>query len=288
MPPPTPSNRPMASPHRPSWSSNLAPGVRQDRAAARRGRPVRRTIRPWPSAPSCSKDAARGHRGGLCAGVRRSRASRPRKSCWTPFGAALSLDALDRAAPPRRSELRAGRRRCGGARWRPCSAHGFDASATDGTLNRPQIDLACEISDLRAPLSAWQHGEMATSQLHEDFSREEAGKGGDSTAVSVWSSPGFFAIVAAISSVAGRLQAGTGRCRWRPPSCWWRWTIRALLAPLNRLWLKFGLLLYKVMNPLVLGPAVLRDHHADRPCHARDRQGFPAAEARSRREELLD
>ena len=26
-----------------------------------------------------------------------------------------------------------------------------------------------------------------------------------------------------------------------------------LLAPLNRLWLKFGLLLYKVMNPLILG-----------------------------------
>jgi hypothetical protein len=26
-----------------------------------------------------------------------------------------------------------------------------------------------------------------------------------------------------------------------------------LLAPLNKLWLKFGLLLYKVMNPLVLG-----------------------------------
>jgi hypothetical protein len=26
-----------------------------------------------------------------------------------------------------------------------------------------------------------------------------------------------------------------------------------ILGPLNRLWLKFGLLLYKVMNPLVLG-----------------------------------
>jgi hypothetical protein len=29
--------------------------------------------------------------------------------------------------------------------------------------------------------------------------------------------------------------------------------IPRLLGPLNRLWLKFGLLLYKVMNPLVLG-----------------------------------
>ena len=30
-------------------------------------------------------------------------------------------------------------------------------------------------------------------------------------------------------------------------------TYPRILAPLNRLWLKFGLLLYKVMNPLVLG-----------------------------------
>ena len=30
-------------------------------------------------------------------------------------------------------------------------------------------------------------------------------------------------------------------------------SIRASSAPLNRLWLKFGLLLYKVMNPLILG-----------------------------------
>ena len=31
------------------------------------------------------------------------------------------------------------------------------------------------------------------------------------------------------------------------------YTYPQVLGPLNRLWLKFGLLLYKVMNPLVLG-----------------------------------
>src|SRR5262249_27865514 len=36
------------------------------------------------------------------------------------------------------------------------------------------------------------------------------------------------------------------------------------------------------------GAAVLRDHHADRPCHARLWQGLPAPEARSQRQDLLD
>jgi len=63
---------------------------------------------------------------------------------------------------------------------------------------------------------------------------------------------GFFAILAALSLWHG--------------SKTWHWTLPVaavfllvaltyprILAPLNRLWLKFGLLLYKVMNPLVLG-----------------------------------
>src|SRR4029450_13769783 len=41
-------------------------------------------------------------------------------------------------------------------------------------------------------------------------------------------------------------------------------------------------------EPSCAGAAVLRDHHADRPCHARHGQGFPAPEARSRRQDLLD
>ena len=92
---------------------------------------------------------------------------------------------------------------------------------------------------------------MATSQLHEDFSREEHVKAGSDRGFG-FVFAGFFAIVSAISL-------------WRSGATWhWALPLAAavllvalvyprLLGPLNRLWLKFGLLLYKVMNPLVLG-----------------------------------
>ena len=92
---------------------------------------------------------------------------------------------------------------------------------------------------------------MATSQLHEDFSREEHVKAGsDKGFGQVFA--GFFAIVAALSW-------------WRGTHTWHytlpvalvflviAYTYPRILAPLNKLWLKFGLLLYKVMNPLILG-----------------------------------
>jgi predicted membrane metal-binding protein len=92
---------------------------------------------------------------------------------------------------------------------------------------------------------------MATSQLHEDFSREEHVKAGSDRGFG-FVFAGFFALVSALSWWRGH----TG----------WHWTLPLaalllvvalvyprLLAPLNKLWLKFGLLLYKVMNPLVLG-----------------------------------
>jgi hypothetical protein len=92
---------------------------------------------------------------------------------------------------------------------------------------------------------------MATSQLHEDFSREEHVKAGsDKGFGQVFA--GFFAIVAALSW-------------WRGTQTWHytlpvaaaflviAYTYPKVLGPLNRLWLKFGLLLYKVMNPLILG-----------------------------------
>ncbi len=92
---------------------------------------------------------------------------------------------------------------------------------------------------------------MATSQLHEDFSREEEVKAGTDRGFGLVFA-GFFAIVAALSL-------------WRGGYMWHytlplaalfllvALTYPRILAPLNRLWLKFGLLLYKVMNPLVLG-----------------------------------
>lgn len=92
---------------------------------------------------------------------------------------------------------------------------------------------------------------MATSQLHEDFSREEHVKAGSDRGFGlVFAS--FFALMSALSW-------------WRGHTSWhWALPLAALflvvaltwprlLNPLNRLWLKFGLLIYKVMNPLVLG-----------------------------------
>ncbi|MBM3650214.1 MAG: hypothetical protein FJX11_20750 [Alphaproteobacteria bacterium] len=92
---------------------------------------------------------------------------------------------------------------------------------------------------------------MATSQLHEDFSREEEVKAGTDRGFGLVFA-GVFGIVTAISL-------------WRSGTTW-HWSLPVavaflaialiyprILAPLNRLWLKFGLLLYKVMNPLILG-----------------------------------
>ena len=92
---------------------------------------------------------------------------------------------------------------------------------------------------------------MATSQLHEDFSREEHVQAGSDRGFGLVFA-GFFGILTAFSL-------------WHH-SWAWHWTLPVavaflvvalivpkILAPLNRLWLKFGLLLYKVMNPLILG-----------------------------------
>jgi hypothetical protein len=92
---------------------------------------------------------------------------------------------------------------------------------------------------------------MATSQLHEDFSREEHVKAG--------SDRGFGQVF------AGFFVLMSGLSWWRGHTAWhWALPVAAVflilayaypkaLSPLNKLWLKFGLLLYKVMNPLVLG-----------------------------------
>jgi predicted membrane metal-binding protein len=92
---------------------------------------------------------------------------------------------------------------------------------------------------------------MATSQLHEDFSRDDHVKAGSDRGFG-FVFAGFFALVSALSWWRGH----TG----------WRWALPLaalfllvalvyprILNPLNRLWLKLGLLLYKVVNPIVLG-----------------------------------
>jgi hypothetical protein len=92
---------------------------------------------------------------------------------------------------------------------------------------------------------------MASSQTHETYNREEHIEGSSDRGFGQVFA-GFFGIVTAISL-------------WRDGTTWhWAlplavaflvvaYTVPRLLAPLNKLWMKFGLLLYKVMNPLVLG-----------------------------------
>lgn len=92
---------------------------------------------------------------------------------------------------------------------------------------------------------------MAQANTHESYHREEHIEGSSDKGFGLVFA-GFFGIVTAISL-------------WRSGTTWhWAlpvavvflvvsYTVPSILAPLNRLWMKFGLLLYKVMNPLVLG-----------------------------------
>jgi len=92
---------------------------------------------------------------------------------------------------------------------------------------------------------------MATSQLHEDFSREEHVKGGTDRGFGLVFA-GFFTLLAGLSW-------------WRGHTAWHytlpiaavflviALTVPKILGPLNRLWLKIGLLMFKVVNPIVMG-----------------------------------
>ena len=86
---------------------------------------------------------------------------------------------------------------------------------------------------------------------HEDFARDEAVAG---------SSDRGFGIVFTVVFLAVGLWPLTGGNGLR----WWSLALAAaflaaallrptLLAPLNRLWTRFGLLLHKLVNPLVMG-----------------------------------
>ena len=92
---------------------------------------------------------------------------------------------------------------------------------------------------------------MATTQLHEDFSRTEHVKAGSDRSFGLVFA-GFFALMSALSWWRGH---------WA-----WHWalpvaavflvisyTYPKVLAPLNLLWMKFGLLLHKIVTPVILG-----------------------------------
>ena len=87
--------------------------------------------------------------------------------------------------------------------------------------------------------------------MHESFDREEEVKG---------SSDRSFGLVFTIFfSVVGGIKL------WVGSSWFWPWFVAAalvllltlvapkVLAPANRLWLRFGLLLHRIVNPIVMG-----------------------------------
>ena len=90
-----------------------------------------------------------------------------------------------------------------------------------------------------------------SANLHEDLAREDDIVGP--------SDRGFGLTLAAVCGVVGVVRLVLGHSY----AGWWLAAAAALLAlafawpaalaPLNRLWLRLGLVLYKVMNPLVMG-----------------------------------
>jgi Saxitoxin biosynthesis operon protein SxtJ len=86
---------------------------------------------------------------------------------------------------------------------------------------------------------------------HEDFSRKEDIKAGSERGFGL-AMAAFFLIIACWPLIRAEpvrgwaLVAGAG---FAGLAVLWS----AALAPLNALWLKFGLLLYKVANPIILG-----------------------------------
>ncbi len=93
---------------------------------------------------------------------------------------------------------------------------------------------------------------MAESQsFHEDFTREEKIEGS--------SDRGFGLVFAAFFALIAVAKLWIGNSLW----LWWLTGAAATLAvallrpvwlaPFNRLWMKLGLLLFKVISPLVMG-----------------------------------
>lgn len=92
---------------------------------------------------------------------------------------------------------------------------------------------------------------MASGHTHENYAREEHVEGSSDRGFGLVFA-GFFALISALSWWRG----GVGWHWMLPVAAVFlvlAYTFPRVLAPLNRLWMKFGLLLYKVMNPLVLG-----------------------------------
>ena len=89
--------------------------------------------------------------------------------------------------------------------------------------------------------------------MHEDFSREEEVKGSSDRSFGLVMA-GFFALVA----LAPLAHAPHNTIRWWALGLAVAFLVLALLwtaplRPINRLWLRLGLLLFHVLSPLALG-----------------------------------
>jgi Saxitoxin biosynthesis operon protein SxtJ len=95
------------------------------------------------------------------------------------------------------------------------------------------------------------HEARRGQQLHERFDREETVQGS--------SDRSFGLVFAFVFAILGGLKLWAGR----PGAAWWLAAAAAFLAvvlakpallgPLNRLWLRLGLAMYAVINPVVMG-----------------------------------
>lgn len=92
---------------------------------------------------------------------------------------------------------------------------------------------------------------MTQHSLHEDLKRDEAPKSSSDRGFGL-----VFAVLFAIIGFWPLLDGAAPRLWALAPAAAFlalAWLAPRTLAPLNRLWTRFGLLLARVMNPLVLG-----------------------------------
>jgi hypothetical protein len=85
---------------------------------------------------------------------------------------------------------------------------------------------------------------------HEDFSREERIAGGSDRSFGIVMAGALIAVTLLNAWHTGRLWPWTGGLAALFLAA--AWLRPAILNPLNRIWLKFGLLLHSIVNPVVM------------------------------------
>jgi hypothetical protein len=105
-------------------------------------------------------------------------------------------------------------------------------------------------SDRVAPVTGKQIDMTGTEHTHENYRREEPSQGGSDRAFGL-----TFAVVAACVAAWSWWQNGDFALFWLLGSAAFLGAALAwprVLAPLNRIWYRFGLVLHRVVNPVVM------------------------------------